>query len=117
MKKHYIESTKLARITKPTAKIQSNTVINHKGSLKYFTKSCKSFIIKILSFYVLKSVRSYLKGNLRSVIIVGSGSSIEELKNIFTKKKELGYSIKAIFSDVYNKRRLPGAFSNTSNGT
>ncbi|MDD7885912.1 exopolysaccharide biosynthesis polyprenyl glycosylphosphotransferase [Flavivirga sp. 57AJ16] len=56
-------------------------------------------IIKILSFYVLRKVRIYLKGNLRNIIIVGSGESANELENIFKKKKELGYNVKAIFND------------------
>lgn len=55
--------------------------------------------LKILSFYILKTVRSYLKGNLRNVIIIGGGSSVEELKSIFLNKKELGYNLKAVFSD------------------
>ena len=68
--------------------------------LKYLLYSFAAIAtVKILSFYVLKTFRSYLKGNLRSVIIVGSGSGVEELKNIFTNKKELGYALKAIFSD------------------
>jgi putative colanic acid biosynthesis UDP-glucose lipid carrier transferase len=54
--------------------------------------------IKILSFYILKSVRSFLKGNLRYVVIIGSGESIYDLKNILSKK-ELGYNIEAVFSN------------------
>ncbi|GAA4941830.1 undecaprenyl-phosphate glucose phosphotransferase [Algibacter agarivorans] len=72
--------------------------------LKYLLYSFAAIAtVKILSFYVLKKVRTYLKGNLRSVIIVGSGSSVEELKNIFSRKKELGYNITAIFSDSNDK--------------
>ena len=56
MKKNYIESTKLARMTNPIAEIQSNTVINHKGSLKYLFKSCKSFIIVCLKNHPLNLV-------------------------------------------------------------
>ena len=55
--------------------------------------------IKLISFYALKSFRLYIKGNLRNVIIVGNGDSIEGLKKIFTKKKDLGYNLKAIFSN------------------
>ena len=55
--------------------------------------------IKILSFYTLKKVRTYLKGNLRHVIIVGRGESVNELEGIFKKKKELGYNVRAIFND------------------
>ncbi|MDO5978835.1 exopolysaccharide biosynthesis polyprenyl glycosylphosphotransferase [Flavivirga spongiicola] len=56
-------------------------------------------VVKILSFYTLKKVRAYLKGNLRNVIIVGCGENVNELESIFKKKKELGYNIKAIFND------------------
>ncbi|MGC6431442.1 MAG: nucleoside-diphosphate sugar epimerase/dehydratase, partial [Jejuia sp.] len=56
-------------------------------------------LIKILSFYVLKGYRSYLKGNVRNVVLVGSGDGIEELKNIFISSRELGYRINAVFSD------------------
>ncbi|MCL6293409.1 exopolysaccharide biosynthesis polyprenyl glycosylphosphotransferase [Jejuia spongiicola] len=58
--------------------------------------------IKVLSFYALKKVRLYLKGNMRNVIIVGSGTAVEELKRIFTNNKELGYNLKAVFSDYDN---------------
>lgn len=61
--------------------------------------------IKILSFYFLKTFRSYLKGNLRKVIIVGSGLSIGELKRIFTKKKELGYSLQGVFNNSDDKNK------------
>ncbi|BAO75586.1 exopolysaccharide biosynthesis polyprenyl glycosylphosphotransferase [Winogradskyella sp. PG-2] len=55
-------------------------------------------IVKLLSYYILKSIRIYLKGNLRDIIVIGSGESVNELKRIFTKKKELGYNIRAIFN-------------------
>lgn len=56
--------------------------------------------VKILSYFILKKVRYYLKGNLRNVIIVGSGVGVDELKNMFINQKELGYNLKATFSDV-----------------
>lgn len=55
--------------------------------------------IKILSFLVLKSIRTYLKGNLRNVVIVGDGGNMNRLIDVFSKKKELGYNIQAIFND------------------
>ena len=61
--------------------------------------------IKILSFLALKSFRTYLKGNIRNIVIVGSGNNIDELISIFTKKKELGYNIKAFFTNKeYNNK-------------
>jgi putative colanic acid biosynthesis UDP-glucose lipid carrier transferase len=57
-------------------------------------------VLKLLSYYVLKSVRVYLKGNLRNIVVIGSGESVNELKRIFTKKKELGYKINAVFNKL-----------------
>jgi putative colanic acid biosynthesis UDP-glucose lipid carrier transferase len=55
-------------------------------------------ILKLLSYYILKSVRVYLKGNLRNIVVIGNGESVNELKRIFVKKKELGYKINAFFN-------------------
>lgn len=55
-------------------------------------------LVKLLSYYILKSFRLYLKGNLRNIIVIGNGQSVNELKRIFIEKKELGYKIKAVFS-------------------
>ena len=49
-------------------------------------------IIKLLSYYVLKKVRSYLKGNMRSVVIIGSGTGVDELKSIFKNKIDIGFA-------------------------
>lgn len=71
--------------------------------LKYlFLCFCVIGTIKILSFYTLKKVRTYLKGNIRNVVIIGSGPGVEELKRMFNVKKELGYNLKAVFSDFDN---------------
>ncbi|EPR74624.1 glycosyltransferase [Winogradskyella psychrotolerans RS-3] len=55
--------------------------------------------IKLLSYYILKTIRVYLKGNLRNIIVIGGGESVNALKKIFREKKELGYNIKAVFSN------------------
>jgi putative colanic acid biosynthesis UDP-glucose lipid carrier transferase len=68
--------------------------------------------VKLFSFYMLKTFRLYLKGNLRNVIIAGSGESMEELKDIFTKKKELGYNLKGIFSNS-NGQNITGTISDS----
>ena len=57
-------------------------------------------ILKLLSYYTLKSVRVYLKGNLRNIVVIGSGESVNALKKIFLKKKELGYKINAFFNKL-----------------
>lgn len=59
--------------------------------------------IKIVSYYVLKTFRLYLKGNLRNVIVVGSGESVKELIKTFTTKKELGYNLKGVFGVLEDK--------------
>lgn len=55
--------------------------------------------VKLLSFYILRTFRRYLKGNTRSIIIVGSNEGAKSLKKMFEQKKDLGYVIRAIFSD------------------
>lgn len=56
-------------------------------------------LIKLLSYYALKTYRSYLRGNVRRVIIIGKSAGANELKTLFTQKKELGYNLLATFSD------------------
>lgn len=55
--------------------------------------------VKLLSYYTLKAYRSKLKGNIRRVVVVGSGESARELIKMFTIKKELGYELKGTFTD------------------
>ena len=52
MKKTYNESVSAIRMTRPTAPIQSNRVINQTGRLKYFSKSFKSFIVIVFEFAI-----------------------------------------------------------------
>ena len=54
--------------------------------------------MKIVTYFALKSYRLYLKGNLRSVVLIGNSSVINKLKTLFQNKKDLGYRIIAIFS-------------------
>ncbi len=63
-------------------------------TLKYLA-SCLLIIgsIKIISYYLLKQYRRYFKGNLRNIVIVGSGIGAEELRKLFTLRKDLGYNI------------------------
>lgn len=56
-------------------------------------------LVKISSYYILKSFRSYFKGNLRHVIIIGSGKGAMELKKLFKRRKGLGYNLKAVFNN------------------
>jgi putative colanic acid biosynthesis UDP-glucose lipid carrier transferase len=57
-------------------------------------------LVKLLSYYSLKTYRSYLKGNVRRVVIIGKSDGANELKSLFTKKKELVYKLLATFSDT-----------------
>ncbi|MGB6269471.1 MAG: exopolysaccharide biosynthesis polyprenyl glycosylphosphotransferase [Olleya sp.] len=60
--------------------------------------------IKLASYYGLKSYRSFLKGNVRRVIIIGKGEGAQELKQLFTNRKELGYAIKGMFANSENQK-------------
>ena len=68
----------------------------------FYSFAAISFV-KLLSYYILKSIRVYLKGNLRNIIIIGGGESVNALKKIFIEKKELGYKIQAVFSSIPNE--------------
>ena len=56
-------------------------------------------LVKILSYYLLKSYRNYFKGNVRRVVIIGNSQSAQELHQLFTINKTLGYQIKASFGN------------------
>ena len=71
-------------------------------------------LIKLVSFFALKTFRSYLKGNLRNVIIVGTGESIDELKEFFINRNELGYNLKGVFSNSQSKK-FSGTISDSFN--
>ncbi|WGD35758.1 exopolysaccharide biosynthesis polyprenyl glycosylphosphotransferase [Olleya sp. YS] len=60
--------------------------------------------IKLISYYGLKTYRSFLKGNVRRVIIIGKGEGAQDLKQLFTKRKELGYALKGIFANSENQK-------------
>ncbi|WP_397364224.1 exopolysaccharide biosynthesis polyprenyl glycosylphosphotransferase [Olleya sp. R77988] len=73
-------------------------------TLKYLLYSFSLIsAIKLLSFYALKTYRSYLKGNVRRVVIIGKGEGAQELNQLFSKRKELGYNIIATFADSKTK--------------
>lgn len=60
--------------------------------------------VKLLSYFGLKSFRTFLRGNVRRVIIVGKGEGAQELKQLFTQRKALGYSIKGVFANSENHK-------------
>ncbi len=55
---------------------------------------------RILLFYTLKKYRSYLKGNIRNVIIIGNTPSAKQLRSFFNKRTDLGYQLRAMFSNT-----------------
>ncbi len=61
--------------------------------------------IKLLSFYVLRAFRVYLKGNVRNVVVIGGGNAVCELKRILKEEKELGYNLLAVFNNSEGKYR------------
>ncbi|GAA4109814.1 undecaprenyl-phosphate glucose phosphotransferase [Aquimarina addita] len=56
-------------------------------------------VIKIITYYALKRYRSYLGGNNRRVIIIGSNKSADQLKAFFNKRKDMGYQVLGTFSN------------------
>lgn len=65
-------------------------------------------LVKLLSFYLLKTYRSYLNGNVRRVIIIGKSNAALELKHLFDTKKNLGYQLKGIFAEAKQDHNLTG---------
>ncbi|WP_411766113.1 exopolysaccharide biosynthesis polyprenyl glycosylphosphotransferase [Winogradskyella sp. A3E31] len=63
--------------------------------------------IKLISFYGLKHFRKFLNGNVRRVLIIGNGQEAQELQDFFTRKKDYGYSLLGVFSDV-NSEKIDG---------
>lgn len=68
---------------------------------------CIAFV-KLISFYVLKTFRSYLHGNVRRVVIIGKSEGAIELRQLFKLKKELGYQLKGIFANSKNLNEFTG---------
>lgn len=55
---------------------------------------------KLISFYGLKQFRRFLNGNVRRVLIIGNGQEAQELKDFFTRKKDYGYALLGVYSDI-----------------
>lgn len=70
--------------------------------------------VKIISYYVLKQFRLFLKGNLRRVIIIGNGQGANELRTLFNTKKELGYKIISI-DDISKNGKTGNTIKDTLN--
>lgn len=67
--------------------------------------------LKFSIFYLLRKYRLFYGGNLRNVIIIGSGKSVEELENYFNENPDYGYNLLKIFDLKLNKKqKLQEAF-------
>ncbi|RUA33675.1 MAG: undecaprenyl-phosphate glucose phosphotransferase [Bacteroidetes bacterium] len=54
--------------------------------------------IKLLSYYLLMEYRERVKGNLRNVVIVGKNKKTDQLRKVFTERREYGYNFVKQFS-------------------
>ena len=62
--------------------------------------------VKILTYYSIKTFRSYFGGNYRKTIIIGSSIESQNLELFFNKNRQAGYLHKKTFSDVSKKSIL-----------
>lgn len=73
--------------------------------LNYTTASIITVsFFKLLVYYLLKKYRSFYGGNLRRVVIVGDGSSVNQLIEFFTENPDYGYKLVRVFSLEGDKR-------------
>jgi len=61
-------------------------------------------VVKVIIYYALRRYRSYLGGNNRRVIIIGSNKNAQQLSLFFEKRKDLGYQVLEVFSDKLSKK-------------
>src|SRR5690606_18863454 len=54
--------------------------------------------IKLLSYFLLMEYRERVKGNLRNVVIVGKNKKTDQLRRVFTERREYGYNFLRQFS-------------------
>ena len=62
--------------------------------------------VKTLTYYSIKTFRSYFGGNYRKTIIIGSSIESQNLELFFNENKQAGYLHKKTFSDVSKKSIL-----------
>ena len=62
--------------------------------------------VKILTYYSIKTFRSYFGGNYRKTIIIGSSIESQNLELFFNENNQAGYLHKKTFSDVSKKSIL-----------
>ena len=62
--------------------------------------------VKIVTYYSIKTFRSYFGGNYRKTIIIGSSMESQNLELFFNENKQAGYLHKKTFTDVSKKSIL-----------
>lgn len=80
----------------------------------YYIFSCFLVVsfVKFSIFFLLKKYRIFYGGNLRNVIIIGNGKSVNELTDFFKDNPDYGYNLKNIFFLKGNKKEeIQEAFS------
>ncbi|MDC6385473.1 undecaprenyl-phosphate glucose phosphotransferase [Muricauda sp. SK9] len=55
-------------------------------------------IMKLLSYFLLMEYRERVKGNLRNVVIIGKNKKTDQLRMVFTERREYGYNFLKQFS-------------------
>jgi putative colanic acid biosynthesis UDP-glucose lipid carrier transferase len=61
-------------------------------------------LLKFSTFFLLKKYRIFYGGNIRKVIILGSGKNVDDLIEYFTKNPDFGYNLLKIFDLKQNKK-------------
>ena len=62
--------------------------------------------VKILSYYSIKTFRSYFGGNYRKTIIIGSSIESQNLELFFDRNKDAGYLHKKTFLNISKESAL-----------
>ena len=61
-------------------------------------------LAKLFVYYFLRRFRVLFGGNLRKVVIVGNGKSVEQLINFFNDNPDYGYKLEHVFDLLENKK-------------
>lgn len=69
-----------------------------------FTCFASVAFLKFSIFYLLRKYRLFYGGNLRNVVILGNGKSVEELAYFFNDNPDYGYNLMKIFDLKTNKK-------------
>ncbi|MCK0108301.1 exopolysaccharide biosynthesis polyprenyl glycosylphosphotransferase [Flavobacteriaceae bacterium S0825] len=64
-------------------------------------------LVKVMSYYAQKKYRLWLNGNTRKIVVIGTNEGSEKFKKLINQRKDLGYDIKATFSN-YNLEKVTG---------